>query len=25
VIAGQIKGSTLNLNSPQGELTYYQP
>jgi heat shock protein HslJ len=25
VIAGQIQGSTLNLNSPQGELTYNQP
>ncbi len=25
VIAGQFNGSTLNLNSPQGELTYHQP
>jgi heat shock protein HslJ len=25
VVAGQIQGSTLNLNSPQGELTYTQP
>jgi heat shock protein HslJ len=25
VMAGQIQGSTLNLNSPQGMLTYYQP
>jgi heat shock protein HslJ len=24
VMAGQIQGSTLNLNSPTGELTYYQ-
>jgi hypothetical protein len=24
-MAGQIQGSTLNLNSPQGMLTYYQP
>ena len=25
VIAGGIQGSTLNLNSPQGMLSYYQP
>jgi heat shock protein HslJ len=25
VMAGQIQGSTLNLNSPQGMLTYHQP
>jgi heat shock protein HslJ len=25
VIAGEIQGSTLNLNSPQGMLTYHQP